>query len=69
VHLRTLLIHGARSVLLAAKQAVKAGRSQDRLRTWVLETERRCGHNKATVLSASRLFGLQYKLHLMRSHS
>ncbi len=49
VHLRTLLIHGARSALLAAKQPAKAGRSLDRLRTWALETERRCGHNKATV--------------------
>jgi transposase len=54
VHLRTLLIHGARSVLLAAKQAVKAGRSLDWLRTWALETERRRGHNKATVALANK---------------
>jgi transposase len=55
VHLRTLLIHGARSALLAAKLAVKAGRSLDRLRTWALETERRCGHNKATVALANKI--------------
>jgi transposase len=55
VHLRTLLIHGARSVLLAARQATKAGRSLDRLRTWALETEGRCGHNKATVALANKI--------------
>jgi transposase len=55
VHLRTLLIHGARSVLLAAKQAVKAGRSLDRLRAWALETEQRRGHNKATVALANKM--------------
>jgi transposase len=42
-------------VLLAAKQAAKAGRSLDRLRTWALDTERRCGHNKATVALANKM--------------
>jgi transposase len=55
VYLRTLLIHGARAVLQAAKQSVQAGRSLDRLRTWALQTERRCGHNKAIVALANKM--------------
>lgn len=55
VYLRTLLIHGARAVLNAALGAAKRGRSQDRLRTWAVATERRCGYNKATVALANKL--------------
>ncbi|MGH9477573.1 MAG: IS110 family transposase, partial [Terriglobales bacterium] len=55
VYLRTLLIHGARSALQAAKRAAQAGRKLDRLRTWALETERRCGMNKTTVALANKL--------------
>jgi len=55
VYLRTQLIHGARSVLLAAKKAAGKGRELDRLRRWALETERRVGHNKATVALANKL--------------
>jgi transposase len=55
VYLRTLLVHGARAALLAARRAAQAGRPLDRLRSWVLETERRCGRNKATVALANKL--------------
>lgn len=55
VYLRTLLIHGARSALSAAKRAEKAGRRLDALRTWALNTERRIGMNKATVALANKL--------------
>jgi transposase len=55
VYLRTLLVHGARSALVAAKRAAQAGRSVDRLRTWALATEQRCGINKATVALANKL--------------
>ena len=55
VYLRTLLVHGARSALLAAHQAQKAGRPLDYLRRWALECERQRGHNKATVALANRL--------------
>jgi transposase len=55
VHLRTLLIHGARSALLAAKQALKAGRSLDRLRAWAHEIAGRRGHNKASVALANKI--------------
>lgn len=54
-YLRTLLIHGARSTLLAAKLSARRQRPLDRLRTWALDTERRCGHNKATVALANKL--------------
>ena len=50
-YLRTLLIHGARSVLLAAKR----NRHNDRLRTWALEVEKRRGHNKAAVALANKI--------------
>lgn len=50
VYLRTLLIHGARSVLLAAKR-----RHPDRLRAWALAKETARGHNKAAVALANKL--------------
>jgi len=54
-YLRTLLVHGARSALLAAHRAERAGHSLDRLRRWALHCERQRGHNKATVALANRL--------------
>jgi transposase len=54
-YLRTLLIHGARSVLNAAKGAAARRRPLDRLRTWALEVKARRGHNKATVALANKL--------------
>jgi len=50
VYLRTLLIHGARSVLLAATR-----RAPDRLRTWALERKEARGHNKAAIAVANKL--------------
>jgi transposase len=50
-YLRTLLIHGARSVLHHAKRNPKP----DRLRAWALERERMRGHNKAAVAVANKL--------------
>jgi len=55
VYLRTLLIHGARSALAAAKRAERAGRPLDPLRRWALDTERRIGMNKATVALANKI--------------
>lgn len=54
-YLRTLLIHGARAVLLAARSAQRRGASLDRLRTWALELQERRGHNKAAVALANKL--------------
>lgn len=50
-YVRTLLIHGARSALLAAKRR----ESNDRLGAWVLDCERRRGHNKAAVALANKM--------------
>jgi transposase len=55
VYLRTLLVHGARSALLAAHRAQQSGRPLDRLRQRALDCERQRGHNKATVALANRL--------------
>jgi len=54
-YLRTLLVHGARAVLLAARSAQRKGSSLDRLRIWALELQERRGHNKATVALANKL--------------
>ncbi|NIV77024.1 MAG: transposase, partial [Gammaproteobacteria bacterium] len=50
-YLRTLLIHGARSVLHHAKRR----KDPDRLQSWALERERTRGHNKAAVAVANKL--------------
>jgi transposase len=55
VYCRTLLVHGARSALLAAHRAQRARKPLDRLRRWALNCERLRGHNKATVALANRL--------------
>jgi transposase len=54
-YLRTLLIHGARAVLLAARSAQRRGSPLDRLRIWVLTLNERRGHNKAAVALANKL--------------
>lgn len=50
VYLRTLLIHGARSVLLAAKH-----RHPDRLRAWALAKQAARVHNKAATALVNKL--------------
>jgi transposase len=50
-YLRTLLIHGARSVLCHAKRAAPPRRLQQ----WALALERRRGHNPAAVALANKL--------------
>jgi transposase len=50
-YLRTLLIHGARSLLHHAQRNPRP----DRLRSWALERERARGHNKAAVAVANKL--------------
>jgi transposase len=50
-YLRTLLIHGARSVLWAAKKQ----KDPDRLRQWALHLEETRGHNKAAVALANKI--------------
>jgi transposase len=54
-YVRTLLTHGARSVLRAAGAARRAGRQPDRLRSWALEVQARSNHNKATCALANKL--------------
>jgi transposase len=54
-YLRTLLVHGARSALLAAHRQQRTGRPLDHLRQWALQCERQRGHNVATIALANRL--------------
>lgn len=51
IYLRMLLIHGARSVLWAARKR----RTPDRLRAWALHLQELRGHNKAAVALANKL--------------
>jgi transposase len=51
VYIRTLLTHGARSVLWMAKSR----KSPDRLCAWALRIEQRRGHNKAAIALANKL--------------
>lgn len=50
-YLRTLLVHGARSVLLSAKRK----KEPDALARWALGVELQRGHNKAAVALANKL--------------
>jgi transposase len=50
-YLRTLLTHGARAVLWAAKH----DKNPDPLRRWALALEKRRGHNRAAIALANKL--------------
>lgn len=54
-YLRTLLIHGARAVLQAARMKQRRGQALDPLQVWALDLQQRQGHNKAAVGLANRL--------------
>lgn len=54
IYLRTLLIHGARSALLAARRLSRNGKPLSPTQQWVLALEQRSHHNKATVALANK---------------
>ena len=54
-YLRTLLIHGARAVLQAARMKQRRGQALDPLQAWALNLQQRQGHNKAAVALANKL--------------
>jgi len=54
-YLRTLLIHGARAVLQAARIKQRRGQTLDPLQTWALSLQARQGHNKAACALANKL--------------
>ena len=57
-YLRMLLVHGARSALLAAHRAD----SPDDLQAWALRVELRSGHNVATVALANRIARIAWRV-------
>jgi transposase len=57
-YLRTLLIHGARSVLMHARRS----KTHDPLRAWALAVYERGGHNKAVVALANKLARITWSL-------
>ena len=54
-YLRTLLIHGARSALLAAQARRAAGKGLTRLQAWALGLADRLGHNRAVCALANKM--------------
>ena len=54
-YIRTLLTHGARSVLRAGVVAQRLGRPIDRLKRWALAVQSRTNHNKAACALANKL--------------
>jgi transposase len=57
-YLRVLLIHGARSALLAAHRT----REPDSLQAWALRTAKARGHNVATVALANRIARIAWRV-------
>ncbi|KAF1688610.1 IS110 family transposase [Pseudoxanthomonas koreensis] len=55
VHLRTLLVHGARAVLQAARLKQRRGQALDPLQAWALKVQDTRGHNKAACALANKL--------------
>lgn len=54
-YLRTLLIHGARAVLQAARIKQRRGQALDPLQQWAVSVQDRQGHNKAACALANKL--------------
>lgn len=55
VYLRTLLIHGARSALLAANRRAAAGQPLTHLQAWAVERDRHQHTNQAAVALANKM--------------
>jgi transposase len=55
VYLRTLLVHGARAVLQAARLKQRRGQALDPLQAWALKVQDTRGHNKAACALANKL--------------
>lgn len=54
-YLRTLLIHGARSVMARIKVLQRDKKKLTALQSWAVQLEQRVGHNKATVALANKM--------------
>jgi transposase len=55
VYVRSLLVHGARAVLAAARRRAQAKQPLTRLQTWAITVADRRGANKATIALANKL--------------
>lgn len=54
-YLRTLFVHGARSVMVRCKIQQRSGKPPTRLQQWAIQLEQRVGHNKGTVALANKM--------------
>jgi len=63
VYVRTLLIHGARSALLAAKRcAARTPEKLTRLQQWAIQLCARIGHNKSVVALANKMVRISWAI-------
>jgi transposase len=63
VYVRTLMIHGARSALLAAKRcAARTPEKLTRLQQWAIQACDRIGFNKATVALANKMVRISWAI-------
>ena len=54
-YLRTLFVHGARSVMARNKLLLRTNKPLSKLQQWACQLEQRVGHNKATVALANKM--------------
>jgi len=54
-YLRTLFVHGARSVMARNKILQRSEKPLTRLQQWAMQLEQRVGHNKATIALANKM--------------
>jgi len=54
-YLRTLFVHGARSVMARNKLLLRTQKPLTRLQKWAMQLEERVGHNKATIALANKM--------------
>lgn len=68
IYLRTLFIHGARSVLLRARVRQQSRpQSLSGLETWALQLAERVGHNKAAVAVANKLVRITWAVWITKT--
>lgn len=63
-YLRTLLIHGARSALVAASRA----KHPNHLQAWALRVKQRRGHNRATIALANKITRIAWAVSLHQTN-
>lgn len=67
-YLRTLVIHGARSVMARIKVMQRSQQKLTTLQQWAVQLEQRVGHNKATVALANKMVRILWATWMHQRH-